>query len=70
MTSLVAVLLKMTLCLCIYFAFTKKTIILSPFKTDTLNKSHHVYFNDFDMPFINIRQIISNFIVFIKVENK
>ena len=54
MTSLVAVLLKMTLCLCIYFAFTKKTLILSPFKTDTLNKPHHVYFNDFDMPFINI----------------
>ena len=55
MTSLVAVLLKITLCLCIYFAFTKKTIILSSFKTVTLNRPHHVYFNDFDMPFIDIR---------------
>ena len=36
-TSLVSVLLKMTLCLFMYFAFTKKKIIiLRIFKTDTL----------------------------------
>ena len=36
MTSLVTVLLKMRLCLCIY-SFTKKNIISSLFKIDTLN---------------------------------
>ena len=35
--SLVAVLFKMASCLRIYFAFTKKPIILSLFKIDTLN---------------------------------
>ena len=36
-TSLVAVLLKMTLLLCIYIVFTKKLITLSLFNIDTLN---------------------------------
>ena len=36
-TSLVTVLLKMTLCLWLYFVLTKKTMILSLFKIDTLN---------------------------------
>ena len=36
-TSLVTVLLKVALCLCIYIVFTKKIIILSLFKIDTLN---------------------------------
>ena len=41
-TSLVTVLLKMTLCLCIYFVFTKKNIILSLFKVDTLNFTMYI----------------------------
>ena len=36
-TSLVRVLLKLTLCSCMCFIITKKNIILSLFKTDTLN---------------------------------
>ena len=36
-TSLVTVLFIRTLCLCIYFVFTKKNIILSLFQIDTLN---------------------------------
>ena len=53
-TSLVTALLKMTLCLCIYFVLTKSP--LKSFKP-ILNwyiKLHHVYFNDFDLPFKNI----------------
>ena len=42
MLSLVAVLLKMALCLCIYFEFAKKNIILSLFKFDTLNFAMYV----------------------------
>ena len=38
-TSLVTVLSKMTLRLCIYFVVTKKLIILSLFKIDTLNSA-------------------------------
>ena len=49
-TGLVTVLLKMTLCLCIYFVFTKKPIILSLFKVDTLN-----FTNDFVIPFKSVR---------------
>ena len=41
-TSLVTVLYKMTLYLCIYFVFTKKTIILSLFKIDTLNFTMYI----------------------------
>ena len=41
-TSLVTFLLKMTLCLCIYFVFTKKPIILSLFKIDTLNFTMYI----------------------------
>ena len=37
MTSLGKVLLKMTLYLCIYFAFSKNLFFLSLFKIDTLN---------------------------------
>ena len=44
-TSFVAVLLKMTLCLCIYFVFTKKPIILSLFKIDALNFTMHILVN-------------------------
>ena len=44
-TSFVAVLLKMTLCLCIYFIFTKKDIVLSLFKTDTLNFTMYILAN-------------------------
>ena len=40
--------------LCIY----KKKHILSLFKIDTLN-FHHVYFNDFDMPFKKICRYIA-----------
>ena len=36
-TSLVAVLLKMALCLYISFIFTKKAIVLTLFKIDALN---------------------------------
>ena len=41
-TNLVSVLLEMTLCLCIYFVFTKKPIILSLFKIDTLNFTMYI----------------------------
>ena len=41
-TSFVTVLLKMILCLCIYFVFTKKPIILNLFKIDTLNFSMYI----------------------------
>ena len=59
--SLVTILLKMTLCLCIYFVFTKNSIIISLFKIDTLNFT--CTFNDFDIPLKNIRHWItkSNF---------
>ena len=40
--SFVAVLLKMTLCLCIYFIFTKKPIILSLFEIDALNFTMYI----------------------------
>ena len=36
-TSLVTILLKMALCLCIYFVFTNNPIILNLYKIDTLN---------------------------------
>ena len=41
-TSLVTVLFKMTLHLCIYFVFAKKPIILSLFKIDTLNCTMYI----------------------------
>ena len=41
-TSLVTALFKMTLYLCIYFVFTKKNIILSLFKIDTLNFTMYI----------------------------
>ena len=44
-TSFVTVFLKMTLCLCIYFIFTKKIIILNLFKIDTLNFTTHILAN-------------------------
>ena len=40
--SFVTVLFKMTLCFCIYFVFTKKTILLSQFKIDTLNFTMYI----------------------------
>ena len=40
--SLVTVLFEMTLFLCIYFAFTKNPIILSPFEIDTLNFAMYI----------------------------
>ena len=52
-TIFVIVLLKMTLCLCIGFVFTKKPIILRLFKINTLNFTMYG-FNDFDMLFKNI----------------
>ena len=56
-TSLVKVLLKITLCLCIYFVFKKRTFFLILFKIDTI-KLHPVYFNNFDIPFKNKRHWI------------
>ena len=44
-TRFVTVLLKMTLCLCIYFIFTKNLIILSLFKIDTLNFTMYILAN-------------------------
>ena len=44
-TRFVTVLLKMTLCLCIYFIFTKNLIILSLFKIDTLNFTMYILVN-------------------------
>ena len=41
-TSLVNVLLKMTVCLCIYFFFTKNLMILSVFKFETLNFTMYI----------------------------
>ena len=41
-TSLVTVLLNITLCLCIYFVLTKKNIVLSLFKIDTLNFTMYI----------------------------
>ena len=54
-TSLATVLFKMTPYICIYFVFTKKTFKL--FKNWYI-KLHHLYFNDFDMPFKNMRHSI------------
>ena len=41
-TSLVNIFLKMTLCLLIYFGFTKKNIILSLFIIDTINFTMYI----------------------------
>ena len=42
-TTLVTVLVKKTLCLCIYFSFAKKLLILSLFKIDTLSLTMYVF---------------------------
>ena len=41
-TSLVTVLFKIALYICIHFVFTNKTIILSLFKIDTLNLTMYI----------------------------
>ena len=41
-TSLVRVLLRIALCLCIYFAFTKNVIILNLFKIDIFNFTMYI----------------------------
>ena len=48
--SLVIILFKMIVCLCIYF---KKPHYFKPIENWYI-KLHHVYFNDFGMPFKNI----------------
>ena len=65
-TSFVAVLLKMTLCLCIYFIFTKKPIILSLFKIDVLNFTMYILAN-LTCPlkaYVRLRNLISMNIFF------
>ena len=44
-TSSVTTLLKMILCLCIYFVFMKNPIILNLLKIDTLNFSMYILAN-------------------------
>ena len=60
----------MTLGLRICFVFTKN-IILSLFKIDTL-KLHHVYFNDFDMPFNNVITLhnLTSMKIFFTIDHK